>query len=514
MKKAIVFSTVFIIVITMTTSLYSAEKAPVNGTPTVKTQFFCGYCHVLTYPKIIKKAYKSWKKDIHGEKAISCEECHYPPEKMTVGIPEHEKIPSDEKAAAGKKETEREFMQTQLEVLSRQITILGMEESVVRRRPRVDDRSCKTSNCHPTTGKGEKGEYWVKKLDFIEYERPNKTKAVVSFTHKAHFDKRKWIEGQKPHCTTCHSLETEERHFEVSKQTCFLCHFKNTEFNEERAECSLCHELPEESIEQLVKAVKSDEQSENGATNHKKLEKNNVPCVSCHLQIVRGDGPVNKGKCLNCHENSKSIMEDWDHKLTAHKEHVTAQTADCFNCHETIQHKKGTKDFDHLDVALADCRQCHAEPHLHQRQLLAGIGGHGMEKTYPVTHYEVNVNCIGCHSKESHDEKGRKIKVATAETCVNCHTEGERPLIKKWKNDVVDFLIEARDLEKEALEAMEAGKGKLSKTTIQEAMALLKNGQENLRIVDAGGGVHNKKFAVYLIDVAIENFEDATDMLK
>jgi hypothetical protein len=37
--------------------------------------------------------------------------------------------------------------------------------------------------------------------------------------------------------------------------------------------------------------------------------------------------------------------------------------------------------------------------------------------------------------------------------------------------------------------------------------ALLKDGQENLRIVDAGGGVHNKKYAVLLIETGLQKFE-------
>lgn len=500
--------------IILTTPLLSAKTAPVGKTLTAKNQFFCGYCHVLTYPKIIKKAYQSWKKDIHGEKAVSCEECHYPPEQMTVRIPEHEQIPSDEKSAAEKKETEAEFMKTQLEVLSRQITVLGMEQSVIRTKPRIDDRSCTTSNCHPTTGKGEKGEYWVKKIDFIEYERSNQTKAVVSFTHKPHFDKTKWVEGQELHCSTCHRNETEQGHFEVSNQSCSLCHFKNATFAEGRANCSLCHELPEEPIIQLTKAGKSEQPAEDSAINHKTLEENNVPCDGCHLQNVRGDGAVNQGKCLNCHEKSQAIMKDWNHPFSAHQEHVTAQTADCFNCHETIQHQHGETGFDHNDAALADCWECHAEPHRHQRQLLAGTGGYGMEKPYPVKHHQINVNCMGCHIQESQDELGRAIKEATAESCVSCHSEKERVLIQKWKNDIADFFMETRDLEKDAWEALEASKGKLSAAKYQAAMALFRNGQENLRIVDAGGGVHNKKFSVSLLDVAIIHFEDVMDMVQ
>ncbi len=512
MKKTIIFLSVFVLAITLSLPLYAAGKTPVDKAGVTNPQFFCGHCHVLSYPKIIKKAYKSWKRDKHSKKDVSCEECHYPPGDRKVDVPGHEKISKDKNTVTVKKKTERNFMKTQLEVLSRQITMLGMEESVVRTRPRIDDRSCTT--CHSTTGKGKKGKFWNKKIKFAEYKRPNKTKGVVSFTHKKHFNQENWVGGQELHCTTCHNHQSEKSHFEVSKKTCFLCHFKNETFAEERANCSLCHDLPKGSIVQLTLAGKSGKKQEKEAINHKKLEKNKVPCVSCHLQVVRGDGPVNEGKCLNCHENSTSIMKKWDSHITAHENHVDAQTANCFNCHDTIQHKNGMKDFDHIDAALADCRECHSKPHLNQRQLLAGIGGHGLDKPYPIKHHDVNMNCIGCHNKKAHDEKGRPIKVATAEVCVSCHTEKERPLTKKWKEDVADFFIEARDMEKEALDALETAKGKLSKTTIKKAMILLKQGQSNLRIVDAGGGVHNKKYSVSLIDVAIVNFEDVIDMLN
>ncbi|MEE9526629.1 MAG: hypothetical protein V3W07_03090, partial [Syntrophobacteria bacterium] len=40
-------------------------------------QFFCGYCHILTYPSIVQKGYDLWQKGKH--KDVGCVECHYPP---------------------------------------------------------------------------------------------------------------------------------------------------------------------------------------------------------------------------------------------------------------------------------------------------------------------------------------------------------------------------------------------------------------------------------------------------
>ena len=453
-------------VIVSAASLFSIESYTARSD-------FCGTsCHIM------KEPYLSWQNSKHGEEGIACVTCHYAPgEKFTI--------------------------RAKFKGLGQLFTYLSTDEKEVRKRPHVDDRSCLQAGCHT------KDQYAQKVIKYTER---------VSFTHKIHEEKT--IEGQTLHCSTCHRHNpfaqrglAEGKHMEVSQESCFLCHFKNTEFAEGRATCSACHEIPDKPIVQLAKIENSEEISLEGAINHKTLEEKKVPCVSCHLQIVKGNGVVKQEKCLNCHDNRDSIMEQWNKKSLVHEEHVSAQTADCFNCHETIQHKNQTKDFDHLDVALADCRECHAEPHLHQRQLLAGIGGHGMEKPYPIKHFDVNVNCTGCHNEASYDEKGRKIKAATAETCVNCHTEKERVLIETWKNDVADFFIEARDIEKEALDALAAAKDQLSEATVQDALTLLKQGQENLRIVEAGGGVHNKKYSVSLIDVAIINFEDVIDML-
>ena len=135
MKKVILLAAITIIVLLPTTYSYSAKKAPVKP-PAVKTQFFCGYCHILTYPKVIKKAHASWK--IGKHKDVSCEECHYPPERLDIKIPEHKEIPRDEK-----KKTDLEFMKTELEVLSRLTTILNMEESTVRTRPKIGRASCR-----------------------------------------------------------------------------------------------------------------------------------------------------------------------------------------------------------------------------------------------------------------------------------------------------------------------------------------------------------------------------------
>lgn len=511
MKKLIVSVTSVFLIFLSAAFLHAVEKASPGTSPEIRTesagtQFFCGYCHVLTYPKVMKRAYDSWKKD-EKHKEVACAQCHYPPQDVARIIPGHKGIPT----VAPEKRTEQEFMQTELAVLSRLTTLLNMEESVVRTMPRIDDLSCATSGCHPTTGIGKEGEYWTKKIKFTEYERPDKTKAVVSFTHKEHFDKKKWVEGQEMHCTTCHTRHTPNKHFEVSKESCFLCHFneagKQVKLGENRAACSLCHEIPKEPFK------KTDNPDEKPVT-HKDYEERKVSCASCHLELVRGDGAIKPEKCLDCHENDKKITNEVKNMKLMHQEHVAKQTAQCFNCHEPIQHKRD-KEFTYFAAGITECNACHAEPHKYQGLLIAGEGGKGVDKAYPIKHHDMNTNCIACHIKDSYDVKGRKIKAAEEKTCAACHTEKEKDLAVQWKKEVANSLEAAREKEKELIEAIKQAKGKAPEEAIKKAEGLLKAGQENLRIVDAGGGVHNKKYAELLLEIAeFDYFEAAIAELE
>ncbi len=86
---------VVIIGFAITPYLFSEEKPHAEDLSAInlQSQFFCGYCHVLTYPKVIKKAYYSWKAGKHNN--VTCEECHHYP--STIDIPAHKRIPKSER---------------------------------------------------------------------------------------------------------------------------------------------------------------------------------------------------------------------------------------------------------------------------------------------------------------------------------------------------------------------------------------------------------------------------------
>jgi DNA integrity scanning protein DisA with diadenylate cyclase activity len=87
-------------------------------------------------------------------------------------------------------------------------------------------------------------------------------------------------------------------------------------------------------------------------------------------------------------------------------------------------------------------------------------------------------------------------------------------MVKEWKDKTGEELKVAKEIEKEALDTIESAKERVSKEKSGKATALLEKGQEALRIVEYGGGVHNKKYSIMLLDVAMNHFEDAIDLLS
>ncbi len=422
--------------------------------------------------------HESWAKSKHAEEGVTCVECHYSP-------------------------GEQHSLKAKFKGLGQLFSYLGSETRMVEKAALVNDESC--VHCHPIDENAEKGAWLTKKVAYSKSgEKDDKNK--VFFVHKTHFAEKNWMEGQEKHCSICHRHQSTEQHIQVATDTCNLCHFKNLELNKKQSKCSLCHEIP----------TKPFRQNPSGAANlitHQVLQDRGVACASCHEHHVRGDGAMRESRCLECHESDKKIMSRSRDKKYMHATHVATQKAHCFSCHEFIEHGAAPKNSSHYDSVLSDCRQCHTKPHVNKIRLLSGTGGKAMGKPLPMGHHEVKMNCLACHNVDATDAKGRPKKLATADGCIQCHSQKEGPLIEKWKEDVAEFLTEAREYESTAVKALEQAKGKASEEAIAKAQKLVADGQKNIQIVNAGGGVHNKKYSVLLLDIAIENFEDAIDQL-
>ncbi len=417
---------------------------------------FCGACHMM------KKYYNTWESGKHNE--VKCIECHYaaPTEKYSLG--------------------------SKFKGLGQLYTYMSTytKHTTVRKPSSVNDLSCMTMDCHPRA-----------KLDDKKYAFGERT----LFVHKTHFENT--IEGQTLHCATCHQHLSAGKHLEVPKQACFLCHFMNTEFNQDRAKCSLCHTIPTKPLQRQKKEVKPGEKP----VTHQSLAEAKVDCQSCHYELVFGNGEIKEEECVNCHDVPE-ISSSADDMELMHQKHVGEQNARCFDCHRPIRHEQ----LEFLDPIREACFICHPNHHNNQKLLLLGKERQEIMNV-PGLMYDVKTNCIGCHIEERLIG-GEKVLHGSAEACVACHTEKYYGMPQEWKNKIKEELEYALEIEKDAEQAIKAAENMVSMEKLNEAKGMLRKGQKYLRLVEYGGGVHNYKYSIVLLDDAMNNFEDLIDMLK
>jgi hypothetical protein len=238
-----------------------------------------------------------------------------------------------------------------------------------------------------------------------------------------------------------------------------------------------------------------------------------------------GAGAIKNENCLACHDQAKALKEVANKKLM-HEKHVSVKNARCFDCHQVIMHKKsvitqptvaGTgekkpqvqKPMSERFV-IDSCQACHPKPHELQRRLAEGLKRKDVPAT-PGFHYKARATCMACHLERKFTEKGTPVLLASAKTCAGCHP-GRQNMLKDWKKELKEEVKYTKEVEKEALEAL--SNAKLPKPTQAEARKMLNEGQQNLKMVQFGNGVHNKKYSIFLLDAAITRFEDVIDFIE
>jgi hypothetical protein len=348
-------------------------------------------------------------------------------------------------------------------------------------------------NCSECHGTGE-DRYTTKKVRFMD---------KVTFVHNTHYNRKNWKIDVEMFCTTCHQRQTP--HFDVSKDSCYLCHFKNNQFNEKLSRCSLCHEIP---TGPLKKQRNGEHPSEERIT-HQSLDEAKVLCKSCHLEIVKGTGNVKRDKCLYCHKPDDSTMGEANNKKLMHKAHVSTLNARCFDCHEPIEHKSA----DFIGVTRKNCQACHPKHHIYQEMLLVGDITTEVPKT-PNLMFAAKTNCMGCHIETKHDRKGAEAVKGTGKACVGCHTERHDSMLKEWKDKIREELEAVEEVRQKAEDDLKKAQHKVPEEKLKHAEAMFEKSQEIVKIVRYGNGIHNKKYSITLIDFAFSNFEDIIDMLS
>ncbi len=465
------------------------------------TSEFCGAsCHTMT------EQYTAWQSSTHhadnsahGTQA-ECVDCHFLP-------------------------GEKSSFNAKMEGLRHLAAYLYNPAAPLPIRPVIKDGSCLQSGCHA------QAELAVEEIQFAEN---------VRFLHEPHFETGA-LEGQDIACDTCHFKVTEEKHFEVPTEICALCHLKleqptldiatnesvviggevverisfgdrpTINFNEGLSKCETCHVIPTRSLQGQLSASDSNVR----AITHQTIQETGVACESCHFEVVSGHGEVQTGDvasngCLRCHNRSDELLATATDGRLMHDQHVATSSADCFDCHTVIEHRNRT---DHLDFVREDCTLCHENEHQYQKLLLAGTPvADGVQAT-PHLMFNVNTNCMGCHLKRE-VSNGHIVRTGAPETCAACHTPDHAKMLENWREQLDEEVEMAGELEQEAMDALAAAADAgISDEIRLEAGGMIVEGQRFLDIVRVGNGVHNKKYAITILDEAFVKFEDAIDLL-
>lgn len=333
-------------------------------------------------------------------------------------------------------------------------------------------------------------------------------------------------------CTACHSYDASGRgHLMTGDlQTCFTCHFTHQAFNRDTGECLKCHEPPTRQIlvhDQVVNLTFQQPGTTTAAAaqpvlmDHRDIVDRKIDCASCHLDVIQGDTAVTERDCARCHDQDEYLKE-FEARTTKtvekyHRAHVAAQRAHCADCHRVVQHKlidpiHVATSAEFLEPVLNDCQHCHPGHHREQVELLMGVGGAGVHRPMPNAMFGSRINCRACHTKEAVDLKGDGLIKATEATCIACHGEDYARLFQQWRNEIETYLIEAEA----SLGRVEARIKELQdRATVisPEILPMVDEARVNLQFVRSANGIHNKNFALELLDVTIRKLDQAMDRL-
>jgi hypothetical protein len=87
-------------------------------------------------------------------------------------------------------------------------------------------------------------------------------------------------------------------------------------------------------------------------------------------------------------------------------------------------------------------------------------------------------------------------------------------MLSKWKKTLKNEISDAEEFEVEVRELLAELKNNLDVEQLSQAEAMIAEGVELLDIVRVGNGVHNKKYAITILDGTFGKFEDTIDLLE
>ena len=416
---------------------------------------FCGLCHNM------KEYVDSWKTSSHNK--VSCLNCHRSP-----GLLNHLKGKMGDFQLA--------------------LTYFMVGKGFKKLHYEVDDGNCLQEGCHKR--EDLKGDMIFKN---------------VNFPHGKHLGELR--RGMTLRCTSCHAQLVQGLHLTVHETNCFICHFYRAgpKGEDECISCAVggctsCHIEP-----------KGDIKVKGWSFNHRKYIARGVACEKCHINVIRGDGHIPEGKCLQCHKEPQILNTKYT-SLFMHKKHVTDHKFECADCHTQILHEIGP--ILTMVHSLTVCDKCHSkEMHLGPRELYRGTGGIGVPDS-PSLMFTTNVDCIACHRKSEESQAmlhtTKYVERAIGEACVDCHGEGFDDTLKHWKALISKAQSETDQRifnAQKVLYGFEKTRG--GSADFKKAQNLLNEARHNYSFVLLGKGVHNIEYAFKLLNTANNKTEQA-----
>lgn len=513
---------------------------------------FCGSCHIM------QPYYRSWEVDVHATKAeAACIDCHYAPgERHTFQAKMRglsQTVTYFSGRAGGRRPRPRvrdesclreachkiaEFIDTPYAVGDVRFVhtkhLRPDQVTIDENRAKMAAVRDRLKSVLPAETFGRLVELTVQPSDpnaltdtvrrmLAPTAQVGLVAPAVEYVTLARRDIRYQQVAKNLRCTTCHAFSGTTEHFTTLTSTCVTCHFIGQPFNTDTGECLRCHSPPKIEI-QVHAATLSESVSEArkaGTMDHSLIIEKDVDCRSCHADLVRGTGRVTRSRCDACHDLPEYFTA-FDQDLTPetvemlHNEHVGELYATCTDCHETIEHRlkpQGAMQMadGFLEPIRENCAHCHPNHHLYQVQMLTGQAPPPIPSGGANAMFGSRVNCLGCHTKEAVDIKGTAVIEATRQACVICHEEDYQQLFDQWIST-----LETRQREVSGLlthvERVVAGRGGMEQIP-KQARQVMEDSRQTLAFVDAARGIHNRNYALSLLDSAEGQLQEALRLM-
>jgi nitrate/TMAO reductase-like tetraheme cytochrome c subunit len=403
---------------------------------------FCTLCHYMD------PFYASWKSSSHN--MVPCVECHYDP-----GV---------EKELRGK-----------FQALTSVVQYFTGTYGKGRPWVEISDNSCLREGCHNRrilSGKANFGN--------------------ILFDHTPHLLEMR--RGKKLRCTSCHSQIVQGEHMTVTTSTCILCHFKRVPGEKTLDDCNICHGAPLSPVQYL--GVKFD---------HAEVIKRGVTCLSCHMNVIQGNGEVSRDRCFSCHTEPEKL-EKFNDALLMHDNHVTKHKVDCLRCHDEIRHQMPEA----AQSVEMECTSCHPNHHQAQKELYLGIGGEGVNYM-PDPMFLIRVSCTSCHIQHKGNPYQGSTAYATPAACMSCHGTQYGKMLNQWQAQMKQNLSIILPSLAEAQRRLSGVKG--GSADLQQAKRILDQASDNINLVRYGKGVHNIRYAANLLEESNSMIEQAMRLI-